>query len=105
MQVVVETPEYLKQAGKCMDIGSRIDFIEYIARNPLAGDLMVGTGGVRKIRWTGDSNRGKGAEFVLFTIITIPPFQFFFLLFIVKMKRQIYLRQNVIACRRLLEKL
>ena len=59
MQVVVETAEYIKQANKCMDAKSQKEFVDYIARNPVVGDIMVGTGGVRKIRWTGDSNRGK----------------------------------------------
>lgn len=59
MQVVVETPQYLKEADRCMDTKSQKEFIDYIAKNPTAGDLIVGTGGVRKIRWTGDSNQGK----------------------------------------------
>jgi hypothetical protein len=33
-------------------------FIAYIAENPEAGDIMVGTGGVRKVRW-GVGSRGK----------------------------------------------
>ena len=34
-------------------------FVDYIAGNPEAGDIIVGTSGARKIRWTGDSNKGK----------------------------------------------
>jgi len=59
LQTVVETPEYIKQAGKCMDTSSRAQFIGYIAASPLVGDLISGTGGARKVRWTGDSNEGK----------------------------------------------
>jgi mRNA-degrading endonuclease RelE of RelBE toxin-antitoxin system len=58
-QVVVETPEYIKQANLCMDAKSREDFINYIASHPKAGDLITGTGGARKVRWTSDSNQGK----------------------------------------------
>jgi hypothetical protein len=32
-------------------------FVDYIARNPEAGDLIPETGGVRKVRW---SRRGSG---------------------------------------------
>ena len=59
LQVVVETTEYTKQAESCMDKKSRDDFISYIAQNPLEGELISGTGGARKIRWTADSNQGK----------------------------------------------
>jgi hypothetical protein len=58
-QVVVETEEYIKQAESCMDKKSRDDFVSHIARNPTEGDLIPGTGGARKIRWTADSNQGK----------------------------------------------
>lgn len=59
LQVVVETTEYIKQAETCMDKKSRDDFISYIAHHPLEGELITGTGGARKIRWTADSNQGK----------------------------------------------
>jgi len=59
LQTVVETPEFIKQAIICMDDESRSDFIKYIAENPLAGDLMPGTGGARKIRWQASLNEGK----------------------------------------------
>jgi len=59
LQTVVETPEFIKQATTCMDDESRADFIKYIAENPLAGDLIVGTGGARKIRWQASINEGK----------------------------------------------
>lgn len=59
LQTVLEMPEFLKQSESCMDDESRKTFIDYIAEHPLSGDLIVGTGGVRKIRWTGDSHQGK----------------------------------------------
>ena len=59
LQVVVETNEFVKQASKCMDLVSRKSFVDFIAANPMEGDLIVGTGGARKIRWTGASSHGK----------------------------------------------
>ena len=59
LQVVVEMPEFIRKAGDCMDEKSRNEFIHYIAANPKAGAIMTGTGGARKIRWSGDSNAGK----------------------------------------------
>ena len=59
LQVVLETPEFIKQAKLCMDDALREKFITYIAENPLKGSLVGGTGGARKIRWASDSNTGK----------------------------------------------
>jgi mRNA-degrading endonuclease RelE of RelBE toxin-antitoxin system len=59
LQVVVETPEFLRQAATCMDEACRKSFIDFIAENPLKGDLIVGTGGARKVRWASDINTGK----------------------------------------------
>lgn len=41
--------------------------VDYLARNPLAGDLIPGTGGVRKLRWAleGPGKRG-GARVVYY---------------------------------------
>lgn len=59
LQTVVETPEFIKQAKACMDDKARENFINFIARNPMAGDLITGTGGARKIRWQNDAHKGK----------------------------------------------
>lgn len=68
MQVVVEAPEYIKQAQLCMDDSNQKEFIDYIAENPLKGDVISGTGGARKIRWASDPNYGKsgGARIIYY---------------------------------------
>lgn len=55
---VVEMPEFLKKADQFFDEAERADLIFFLASNPEAGDMMKGTGGVRKIRW-GIEGRGK----------------------------------------------
>lgn len=55
---VVETPEFLAATRKLMDDESRAALVAYLARNPTAGDLIQGTGGVRKLRWA-LAGRGK----------------------------------------------
>lgn len=57
MQTVVETPSFIRRAEKLLSDGERDDLISYLAFNPLAGDLVVGTGGVRKVRFAA---KGKG---------------------------------------------
>ncbi len=59
---VVETTEFAKQANKFMSDENKLDFINFInfiAANPISGDLISGTGGVRKVRWANDPTKGK----------------------------------------------
>jgi hypothetical protein len=64
---VVELPVFQRQAESLWDDAEREAFIDFIARNPESGDLIPGTGGVRKVRWTraGMGKRG-GARVVYF---------------------------------------
>ncbi len=51
MITIAELPEYIRRADKLLSLGERIDIINYLAAHPKAGDLMEGTGGIRKLRW------------------------------------------------------
>jgi hypothetical protein len=64
---VVETPEFLSAARKLMSDSDRAQLIDYLAYHPAAGDLIQGTGGVRKLRWA-LAGRGKsgGARVIYF---------------------------------------
>jgi hypothetical protein len=64
---VVETPEFLSATRKLVNEGERALLVDYLAYNPTAGDLVPGTGGVRKLRW-GLEGRGKrgGARVIYF---------------------------------------
>lgn len=64
---VVETPEFLAATRKLMTDDERALLVDYLAYNPTSGDLVPGTGGVRKLRW-GLEGRGKrgGARVVYF---------------------------------------
>ena len=64
---VVETPEFLAATQRMMDDSERGALIDFLARNPLAGDLIPGAGGVRRLRW-GLEGRGKrgGARVVYY---------------------------------------
>ena len=54
---VAETPEYVRCADRLLSAADRMDVVAYLAANPKVGDLMQGTGGVRKLRW---ARRGRG---------------------------------------------
>jgi hypothetical protein len=64
---VVETPEFLSATRKLMSEEERALLVDYLAYNPTAGELIPGTGGVRKLRW-GLEGRGKrgGARVIYF---------------------------------------
>lgn len=55
---VAEVPEYIRRAEKLLSQSERTELIDYVAANSAAGDLVQGTGGIRKLRW-GRSGRGK----------------------------------------------
>ena len=58
MLAIAELPEYIRIADKLLSEIERQDVIRYLAEHPKAGDLMEGTGGVRKLRW-GRGGQGK----------------------------------------------
>lgn len=58
MHTVVETPGYLKDAGAIFTAEEREAIVSMIARDPECGEVMQGTGGVRKVR-VGRGGRGK----------------------------------------------
>ena len=51
MLTIAELPEFIRIADKLLSDSERQDIIRYLAEHPKAGDLMEGTGGVRKLRW------------------------------------------------------
>ena len=64
---IVETPEFIADASRVMTDDNREELIAHLAANPSAGDLIPGTGGVRKLRWKLEG-RGKrsGARVIHF---------------------------------------
>ena len=52
MRTVVETPLFQKFASEIWTEDERLEFIDWLALNPDAGDVVPGTGGCRKVRWS-----------------------------------------------------
>jgi hypothetical protein len=63
---VVETPEFLAATRRVMDEQERGAVIDYRAHNPLAGDSIPGTGGVRKVRWALEGRGKRGGARVVY---------------------------------------
>ncbi len=69
MLTVIETPTFQKQADKVWSKEDRHAFIDWIAANPQAGDVIPGADGARKLRWAvqGKGKRG-GARVIYFNL-------------------------------------
>lgn len=66
MQTVAETPEYIRRAEKLLADDERRDVLNYLATHPKSGDLMEGTGGIRKLRWARGSRGKSGGVRVIY---------------------------------------
>jgi len=54
---VVKTTVFIRRADALLTADERHELIDFLAHNPYAGDLIEGTGGVRKLRYAA---KGKG---------------------------------------------
>ena len=54
---IVELPEFIKKSEKVLQKEERDELLYYLSSNPKAGNLIQGTGGIRKLRW---ASKGKG---------------------------------------------
>lgn len=70
MFTVVETPAFRVQADKLWAEDDRLEFIGWLAENPLAGDVIPGADGARKVRWLvpGRGKRG-GTRVIYFNVL------------------------------------
>ena len=71
MYTVIETPTFSKLAADYWNEDERGQFAAWIAADPEVGDVVPGTGGVRKIRWSrpGRGERG-GVRVIYFNRLT-----------------------------------
>jgi mRNA-degrading endonuclease RelE of RelBE toxin-antitoxin system len=64
---VVEMEEFLNHSRAILSEDARGDLIAHLGANPEAGQLVPGTGGVRKIRWaTGGRGKRGGARVIYY---------------------------------------
>ncbi len=63
---VAELPEYLRTAGNLLTDVDRRAIVDHLAAHPAAGDLIEGTGGVRKLRWARDGRGKSGGVRVIY---------------------------------------
>jgi hypothetical protein len=76
MQVVVETPSYLRAAAVIFSQAERDDVVTMVATEPECGAVMQGTGGFRKVRvgLRGVGKRGGARVIYIFRNDEFPVF-------------------------------
>jgi len=73
---VVETGSFVSAAKGCLTEEERFEAIDMIAQNPECGDLLVGGGGIRKVRFSvGGRGKSGGVRIVYyFHNLNVPVF-------------------------------
>ncbi len=63
---LVELTEYIRDANKLLDEASQEELKLFLAQNPTAGQIMTGTGGIRKLRWARPGSGKSGGVRVIY---------------------------------------
>lgn len=63
---VAETLPFLRQAASLWSEEDRNAFVDFIAANPEAGDVIPDTGGIRKVRWSRQGTGKRGGVRVIY---------------------------------------
>ncbi|MGE8635177.1 MAG: transcriptional regulator [Achromobacter piechaudii] len=66
MFTVIETEEFSSWAAKLWSDAEREAFVDWIAANPEAGDIIPGSGGCRKVRWSRGGMGKRGGARVIY---------------------------------------
>lgn len=66
MQTVIELSPFTRNWSSFWSETEYTEFIEWISANPKSGDVIKGSGGVRKIRWTGSGHGKRGGARIIF---------------------------------------
>lgn len=66
MLTVIEHPTFQRQAASIWSEGELHAFINWIAANPLAGDVIPGAHGARKVRWAVQGRGKRGGARVIY---------------------------------------
>lgn len=66
MYTIIETPIFGADAKVIWSEGERGEFCAWLAANPEAGDVIPGSGGCRKVRWTRAGMGKRGGVRVIY---------------------------------------
>lgn len=63
---VVETLEFLSATRGILGDDERAALVDHLARHPMSGEIVPGTGGVRKLRWALEGRGKRGGARVIY---------------------------------------
>lgn len=66
MYTIVETPQFISQVSDIWTNDERLDFFEYLAKNPFKGDVIPNAKGLRKIRYSAKGHGKRGGARVIY---------------------------------------
>ena len=78
MITIAETEPFQKKAKRILSTEEKEDLIDYLAENPASGDIIQGTGGIRKLRWSiGSKGKCGGVRVIYYFHSGIMPLYLF----------------------------
>lgn len=63
---IAELPPFTKKAAKILNPEQQEALHRYLVQNPDKGDVVPGTGGIRKLRWAADGRGKRGGARVIY---------------------------------------
>lgn len=66
MYTIIETAMFRRYAEQVWQDDEREAFIAWLASDPLVGDVIPGSGGVRKVRWRRQGSGKRGGARVIY---------------------------------------
>ncbi|TCT10901.1 transcriptional regulator [Paralcaligenes ureilyticus] len=66
MYTIIETPTFSADAKAIWQEDERGEFCAWLAQHPEAGDVIPGSGGCRKVRWTRQGTGKRGGVRVIY---------------------------------------
>lgn len=66
MYTIVETPQFVRQVDDIWTDDERLKFFEFLAQNPLKGDVIPNAKGLRKIRYSAKGRGKRGGVRVIY---------------------------------------
>lgn len=66
MYTIVETPQFISQVSEIWTNDERLNFFEYLAKNPLKGNVIPNAKGLRKIRYSAKGHGKRGGARVIY---------------------------------------
>lgn len=70
MYTFIETPTFVAEAERLWGEDERLEFFAWLAGNPDAGDVIPGSGGCRKVRWSRPGAGKRGGTRVIYFVKT-----------------------------------